>query len=293
MHQKTIRRPCDIEGIGLHSGKDARIRILPAPVNHGIVFRVAGRLGSAELPARAEFVARSKLSTCLAFRRQRICTVEHLLAAVFGLELDNLVIEVEGGEVPVMDGSAIAFVNSLRGAGYTIQPEPKRYIRVLEPVIIQGETRSASLFPSPVPLFSFEIDYPHPAVQAQSRKIHLTPRTFVTEIAQARTFGFEQDLQALLKQGLSRGVSLENCVGLGRDGSVLNPGGLRYPDEFVRHKILDAIGDLALAGFPLLAEYRGVKSGHAINLKLVKALLDRPQGWEWSEPARLSPAQAV
>ena len=293
MHQKTLRRPCEIRGIGLHSGKEAKIRILPAPANHGVVFRVAGIFGSVEIPARAENVTSTRLSTCLGMRRRRVYTVEHLMAAIFGLELDNLIVEVDGGEVPVLDGSALGFVESLRGAGYTIQPEPKRYIRVLEPIVILGNGRSAALHPSPVPLFSFEIDFPHPAVGVQTRRLHLTPRSFVNEIAKARTFGFEQDLEALQKQRLARGVSLQNCVGLGRDGHVMNPDGLRYPDEFVRHKILDAIGDLSLAGFPLLAEYRGVKSGHAINRTLVRALLERTQSWEWDEPARLSQAEAV
>ena len=191
MHQKTLRRPCEIQGIGLHSGKEARIRILPAPVNHGVVFRVGGRFGrTVDIPARTEFVTSTKLSTCLGAWGRRVCTVEHLMAAIFGLELDNLAVEVEGGEVPVMDGSAIAFVSALREAGFTIQAEPKRYIRVLEPIVVEREERSAALYPSPVPLFSFEIDFPHPAVGVQSRRIHLTPRAFVTEIAQARTFGF-------------------------------------------------------------------------------------------------------
>jgi UDP-3-O-[3-hydroxymyristoyl] N-acetylglucosamine deacetylase len=192
-----------------------------------------------------------------------------------------------------MDGSALPFATALREAGFTIQPEPKRYIRLLEPIVIVGENRSAALYPSPVPLFSFEIDYPHPAVGKQAKRVRLTPRAFVQEIAGARTFGFEQDLETLRKERLARGVSLANCVGLGRDGALLNPEGLRYEDEFVRHKILDAIGDLSLAGFPLLAEYRGVKSGHAINRTLVRALLERTRSWEWAEPARLAQAEAV
>jgi UDP-3-O-[3-hydroxymyristoyl] N-acetylglucosamine deacetylase len=293
MHQKTIRRSCEIQGIGLHTGKEARIRILPAPPNHGVVFRVGGRFGSVDIPARSEFVASTRLSTCLGMRGRRVYTVEHLMAAVFGLELDNILIEVDGNEVPVMDGSSIAFVEHLREAGFTIQSEPKRYIRVLKPITILGDDRSAALLPSPVPLFSFEIDFPHPAINVQTKRLHLTPRAFVNELARARTFGFEQDLEKLQKARLARGVSLDNCVGLGRDGHVMNPGGLRYADEFVRHKMLDAVGDLSLAGFPIIAEYRGVKSGHAINRKLVRALLESADGWEWTEPASIEQAEAV
>jgi len=293
MHQKTIRRPCEIQGIGLHTGREARIRLLPAPPDHGIMFRVGGRFGKVDIPARSEFVTSTRLSTCLGKRHRRVYTVEHLMAALFGLELDNLLVEVDGNEVPVMDGSALAFVEHLREAGFTIQPAPKRYIRVLQPITIHGEDRSASLLPSPVPLFSFEIEFPHPAINVQTKRLHLTPRSFVHEIAPARTFGFERDLEKLQKQRLARGVSLDNCVGLGRDGHVMNPGGLRFADEFVRHKILDAIGDLSLAGFPLLAEYRGVKSGHAINRKLVRALLAGTDSWEWAEAATLAQAEAV
>lgn len=293
MHQKTLRRSCEIRGIGLHTGKDAKIVVHPAPADHGVVFRVTRGRKAVDIKARAKYVNRTRLSTCIGRKRREVCTVEHFMAAVYGLEIDNLLVEVEGGEVPVMDGSALPFVNSLRAAGYTVQPVPKRYIRVLEPIVVKGETRTAGLYPSPIPIFSFEIDFDHPAIKVQSRSIPLTPRTFVNEISKARTFGFEKDLQALQRKGLALGVGLENCVGLGRDGSVLNPEGLRYEDEFVRHKILDAIGDLSLAGYPLLAEYRGQKSGHALNLRLVQALLETPENWELIDSGEAPRAQAV
>jgi UDP-3-O-[3-hydroxymyristoyl] N-acetylglucosamine deacetylase len=292
MHEKTVRQPCEIRGIGLHSGKDARIVIHPSPPGHGVRFRLKRRFRAVELPARVEHVKSTKLSTCLGTWWARVCTVEHLMAAFAGLELDNVLVEVEGNEVPVMDGSALPHVEALRAAGFTVQAAPKRIIRVLEPVVIERDDRSAALYPSPVPIFDFEIRFDHPAIQVQSKRLLLTPRSFVTEIAPARTFGFERDLEKLQRENLSRGVSLDNCVGLGQDGRVMNPGGLRFSDEFVRHKILDAIGDLAMAGAPLLAEYRGVKAGHAINRTLVKTLLERKQSWEWAEPATLETAQA-
>ena len=293
MHQKTIRRSCAVHGIGLHSGKDTRIVIHPAPPGHGVRFRLKRRFRDVEIPARVEFVKSTKLSTCLGTWWARVCTVEHLMSALMGLELDNVLVEVQGNEVPVMDGSALPHVEALREAGFTVQPAPRRSIRVLEPIVIERDDRSAALYPSPVPIFDFEIRFDHPAIQVQSKRLHLTPRSFVNEIAPARTFGFERDLAQLQKANLSRGVSLDNCVGLGQDGRVMNPGGLRFADEFVRHKMLDAIGDLAMTGAPLLAEYRGVKAGHAINRTLVKALLERTQSWEWAEPAALESAQAV
>jgi len=292
MHQKTLRRPCEIRGTGLHSGQDTRIVIHPAPPGRGIRFLLKRPFRDVEIPARVKHVKSTRLSTCLGNWWARVCTVEHLMSAFMGLELDNALVQVEGGEVPVMDGSAMPLVEAMRASGFTVQPAPKRYIRVLEPVVIERDDRLAALYPSPVPIFDFEIRFDHPAVQVQTKRLRLSPRTFVTEIAPARTFGFERDLEQLQKERLARGVSLGNCVGLGQDGGIMNPGGLRFPDEFVRHKMLDAIGDLAMAGAPLLAEYRGVKAGHAINRTLVKTLLARAQSWEWAEPADLDSAQA-
>jgi UDP-3-O-[3-hydroxymyristoyl] N-acetylglucosamine deacetylase len=293
MHEKTLRRPCEIRGIGLHTGQEARIVIYPAPPRHGISFRVKRRFGDLEIPARAQYVKRTKLSTCLGRWGTRVCTVEHLMSAFVGLELDNAVVEVWGGEVPVMDGSAMPLVEAMRATGFAVQPVAKRYIRVLEPVVIEQADRSAALLPCPVPIFDFEIRFNHPAIDVQTKRLLMTPRSFVTEIAPARTFGFEEDLARYQRENLSHGVSLDNCVGLGSDGRIMNPEGLRYPDEFVRHKILDAIGDLAMAGSPLLAEYRGIKAGHALNHSLVMALLDRKQAWEWIEAQELGTAEAV
>lgn len=280
MHQKTLRKPIEIGGIGLHSGKDVRITLQPAPIDHGIVFRVDNDGRIADIPAKAEFVTRTRLSTCLGRDGIQVCTVEHLLAAVVGLEIDNLLIEVDGCEVPVMDGSAAPYATRIRHAGFKIQPAPRQYLRLLKPIRLEEGDICAELRPSNTPVYYCKIDFDHPAVGVQELRVELDPDTFVAEVAKARTFGFEEDIQTLREQGLALGGGLQNAVGLGRDGTVLNPEGLRYDDEFVRHKILDAVGDMALAGVPLLAEYRGVKSGHTHNLKLVQTLLAHPDKWE-------------
>ena len=254
--------------------------LLPAPADSGVVFRVNDKGRQVEIPARPEFVTSTQLSTTLAHDGLEVGTVEHVLAALTGLGIDNAVVLTQGSEIPAMDGSAQPFVARILEAGLQVQTAPKRYIRLLEPVAVEEEDKFAGLFPAFAPMFAVTIDFPHPVVQSQSFKMRLTPRNFSAEVARARTFGFEEDLQQLQARGRALGVSLENAVGLGKDGSVLNRDGLRYADEFVRHKVLDAIGDLSLLGFPLLAEYRGIKSGHTLNLKLMQALAQRPESWE-------------
>lgn len=292
MHQKTLRKPCEIRGIGLHSGREAWIALHPAPADHGVVFRLHQDGRVVELPARARHVTRTHLSTCLGHDGARVDTVEHLLAALAGLEVDNVLVEVQGGEVPVLDGSSQPFVTRLRAAGLKPLSAPKRFLRLLEPIRLGDGDREAALYPSAEPAYFCSIDFAHPAVGRQALALRLSPRTFVDELAAARTFGFEEDLYRLRRRGLALGGSLHNAVGLGRDGSVLNPEGLRFADEFVRHKLLDAVGDLALAEYPILAEYRGVKAGHSLNLQLVQTLLERPGLWEMVESAGQPKAQA-
>ena len=293
MHQKTLRKASKIGGIGLHTGKDVRIVLHPAPADHGIVFRIHSGGTTIDVPARAEYVTRTRLGTCLGRNDVQVCTVEHLLAALVGMEIDNVLIEVRGGEIPVMDGSSQPFVSRIRHAGIRIQPAPRRFLRVVKPLTLAENGVSAALMPSAEPVYGCLIDFDHPAVRQQELKVTLTPESFNAEVAKARTFGFEEDIQVLRRQGLALGAGLQNAIGLGQDGCVLNPEGLRYPDEFVRHKILDAIGDLALAGLPLLGEYRGVKSGHTINHKLVQALLANPANWEVVQFTEYPSAEAV
>ncbi|MEE8395486.1 MAG: UDP-3-O-acyl-N-acetylglucosamine deacetylase [bacterium] len=280
MQQQTLRSPCLIHGIGLHSGKDASISLLPAPVDTGIVFRVNTGKRQVKIPARREFVTSTVLNTGLGCDEVAIGTVEHLLAALAGLEVDNAVILTHGEEIPAMDGSAQPFVARILEVGQQMQAAPRRFLKILRPVEVTDGDKFARLAPSKVPVFSATVEFPHPVVGTQSFKVEVTPEAFVGELAAARTFGFEEELQALHARGLALGAGLQNAVGLGRDGTVLNEDGLRYPDEFVRHKILDAIGDMSLTGFPILAEYQGYKSGHTLHLKLLQALADQRDHWE-------------
>jgi UDP-3-O-[3-hydroxymyristoyl] N-acetylglucosamine deacetylase len=280
MQQTTLRAPCHLYGIGLHTGKPTQMTLLPAPPDTGVWFRLFAGGRQVEFPATHEAVVRTTLSTCLGRDGLEVCTVEHLLAALAGMEIDNVVIETEGSEVPAMDGSAQPFVARIMEVGRKVQPAPRRYIKVLAPILVEAGDKHAGLYPSVTPAYSFLIDFENPGIQTQSLKVFLTPQTFVAQLAKARTFGFIADLKSLQRKGLALGAGLENAVGLDPQGAVLNPDGLRYRDEFVRHKILDAIGDLSLAGTPILAEYRGLKSGHQLNHRLVQRMVELPDHWE-------------
>jgi UDP-3-O-[3-hydroxymyristoyl] N-acetylglucosamine deacetylase len=292
MYQSTLRAPCKIRGVGLHSGQCTGITLLPAPVNSGVVFRVKEGERQVDIPARSEYVVGTMLNTTLGREDQQVCTVEHLLAALAGLEIDNAIVVTDGHEIPAMDGSAQPFVARIMEVGRKVQPALRQYLRMLEPVFVQDGDRFAGLYPAATTAFVFSIDFDHPAIQTQSYRVRPTPQTFVAELARARTFGFIEDLEDLQQQGLARGAGVDNAVGLSREGKVLNAEGLRYPDEFVRHKILDAIGDLSLAGYPILGEFRGVKSGHRLHNRLLAALSQQPACWELIAPGVHS-AQAV
>ena len=280
MQQYTLRAPCHVYGTGLHTGQATQVTLLPAPPDTGIRFRVFAGGRQVEFPATHESVVRTNLSTCLGRDGVEVCTVEHLLAALAGLEIDNAMIESEGPEVPAMDGSAQPFVARIMEVGRKMQSAPRRYIKVLAPIQVEAGDKHAGLYPSVAAAFSFLIEFDNPGIQTQSLKLVLTPQTFVAQLAKARTFGFVEDLQSLQRKGLALGAGLDNAVGLDPQGSVLNPDGLRFKDEFVRHKILDAIGDLSLAGAPILAEYRGIKSGHQLNHQLLRRMVAQPEHWE-------------
>ena len=280
MRQFTLRAPCHIYGTGLHTGQPTQITLLPAPPDSGVWFRVFSGGRQVEFPATHESVVRTTLSTCLGRDGLAVCTVEHLLAALAGLGVDNVIVETEGAEVPAMDGSALPFVARIMEVGRAMQAAPRRYLKVLAPIQVETGDKQAGLYPAASPTYSFLIDFDNPGIQTQSLKVFLTPQTFVAQLAKARTFGFVEELQNLQHRGFALGAGLDNAVGLGADGAVLNPGGLRFKDEFVRHKILDAIGDLSLAGAPILAEYRGVKSGHQLNHRLLKRMMEQTERWE-------------
>ena len=264
MHQRTIREPTSVSGIGLHSGKLVHIVIAPAPPDSGIVFRVAGN--AEPIPAAPESVVDSHYATTVGRNGTRIQTVEHLLAAASGLGIDNLDVTVDGTEIPAADGSAKPFVALLTAAGRATQAAPRRRIVVPHPIRVGTGERWIQIVPCDVFRISYTLDHEHPAIGTLALSCVPTERMFVEDFAPARTYGFLKDLGRLRRNGLARGGSLENAIVLGQRG-VLN--GLRYRDEFVRHKILDLIGDLALLGRPVVGHVIARNAGHDLNFQLV------------------------
>ncbi|MDW8478971.1 MAG: UDP-3-O-acyl-N-acetylglucosamine deacetylase [Xanthomonadales bacterium] len=273
--QRTLRQPVQATGTGLHTGEPVRIRIAPAPPDTGIVFRRGDLAAPHDIPARIDYVAGSSRATTLEREGQRVGTVEHLLAAFVGLGVDNALVEVFGPEVPIMDGSAGAFVFLLQAAGIVEQAVPRRVLEIREPVEVRDGDRLARLEPGPGLEIVFEIEYDHPLARGERARaaVVVAPPAFVAEIARARTFGFAHELETLRAARLIRGGTLGRALLLD-DRGVVNPEGLRWPDELVRHKILDAIGDLALLGLPIRGRYLGRKAGHALNHRLLRAVLE-------------------
>ena len=267
MRQQTIRRSVALEGIGLHSGKPVRITLSPAPPDSGIVFR-AGPDGQ-PIPAAPESVVDSHYATTIGKNGCRIQTVEHLMAAAAGLGVDNLAVEVDGVEVPAMDGSAKPFVALLHAAGRTPQSARRRPVSIPLPIRVGGGNRWIQIVPAPELRISYTLDNDHPAIGTQARSCVPTEESFVTEYAPARTYGFLKDLGAMRKHGLALGGSLDNAIVVGKRGTL---NGLRYRDEFVRHKVLDLIGDLALLGRPIRGHVIARNAGHALNFELVVAV---------------------
>ena len=283
IEQTTLRSEIDCEGIGLHSGAAVTMRLKPADAETGITFVRADLSGAAaELPARFDAVTHTMLGTNVSNDAgASVATIEHLMSALFGLGVDNARIEVNGPEIPIMDGSSGDFVDLIDRAGLKKQAVPRRFLEISDVVEVGDETKSARLEPADQSKFSFEIDFPNPVIGQQSFELSLSPDTYRTQIGKARTFGFFKDAEALRAAGLALGAGLENTIVVD-DHKILNPEPLRFPDEFVRHKILDAIGDLALAGGPLRGRYVGVKAGHALNNELLSALFARPEAFKWT-----------
>ncbi len=279
MHQWTTRKQVALEGVGLHSGKNARIVVSPAPANSGIVFHVAGQ--SEAIPAAPESVVDSNYATTVGKNGARVQTVEHLLAAAAGLGIDNMHVEVDGPEIPACDGSAKPFVAALMSAGRVQQSAKRRPVKIPYPIQVGSGSRWLQIVPADRFRISYTLDHEHPAIGTQVVTCTPTERCFVEEFAAARTYGFLDDLGLMRKNGLARGGSLENAVVVGKHG-VLN--GLRYRDEFVRHKVLDLIGDLALLGRPVLGHVIARNGGHGMNLELVHAV-QRAAGLERSAAA--------
>lgn len=279
--QRTLKNTIRATGVGLHSGKKVYLTLKPAPVDTGIVFCRADLDPMVEIPARAENVGETTLSTTLMKDGVRIDTVEHLLSAMAGLGIDNARIELSCSEVPIMDGSAGPFVFLIQSAGLEEQEAPKRFIRIKKEVSVEDNGKKATFLPFDGFKVSFEIDFDHPAFKkhTQSATIDFSSTTFVKEVSRARTFGFMREIEYLRSKDLTLGGSLENAIVVGDDG-VMNEDGLRYEDEFVKHKILDSIGDLYLLGHSLVGEFIGFKSGHALNNKLLRTLISQPDAWE-------------
>ncbi len=285
LRQRTIKQMVRTIGVGLHSGTKVELTLRPAAADSGIVFRRVDLDPVVEFAASAMAVGDTRMASVLVKDGARVSTVEHLMSAAAGLGIDNLVIDVSAEEIPIMDGSAASFVFLLQQAGVLEQDTAKKFIRVLETVEVrsgQGASEKwARLCPHDGFKLDFFIEFNHPAVDGsvQRAQVDFGKVSYVHDVARARTFGFMQDVESLRGMGLARGGSLENAIVMD-EYRILNSGGLRYEDEFVRHKILDAIGDLYLVGHPLLASYEAHKAGHAMNNQLLLALLARPAAYE-------------
>ena len=267
--------------MGLHTGDKVLLTLCPAPVDTGIVFRRTDLNPVAEIPARADLVGETTLSTCLIHGEARVSTIEHLLSAMAGLGVDNAYVDVTAPEIPIMDGSAAPFVFLLQSAGIVEQHAAKKFIRVRKEVTVTDGDKTASFLPLEGFKISFGIDFDHPVFKhrAATTEIDFSTTSFVREVSRARTFGFVEEIEYLRSKGLARGGSMDNAVVID-DYKVLNQGGLRYDDEFVKHKVLDAVGDLYLLGYSLIGEYRAFKSGHALNNQALRTLIANKDAWE-------------
>jgi UDP-3-O-[3-hydroxymyristoyl] N-acetylglucosamine deacetylase len=269
--ETTLHRPVDVSGVGLHSGVPVTIRVTPAPPSTGLVF-IRTDLDRFAIPASWRHVARVSYATSLMRQGVLISTTEHLLSTFYSLGIDNAYIEIDNLEVPILDGSGLPFVELIRAAGIRYYRRQKRYIRIKRPVTIEDRGKRITILPADTFRLTCDIDFPHPMVGKQAVEHDVTPEWYAEQIAPARTFGFEDDLEAMRNMGLIRGANLENAICFTPD-SVLNPGGLRFPDECCRHKALDLIGDLALVGRPLLGHVIAERAGHAMHAALVNRIM--------------------
>ena len=280
--QRTLKSSVSVTGVGLHSGEKVTLGLRPAPVNTGIVFRRVDVKPAEEICARADLVHDTRLSTCMEQGGVRIATIEHLMSALAGLGVDNAYVDLDSAEVPIMDGSAGTFVFLLQSAGIVEQSAAKKFIRIKKPVEVKQGDKWVRFEPHHGYKLTFTINFSHP-VFANTRQhitVDLGEESYVRDISRARTFGFTQDVEYMRAQGLALGGSLDNAIVMD-DYRVLNADGLRFEDEFVKHKVLDAIGDLYLLGHPLIGAFSGYKSGHALNNALLRELLADEQAWEY------------
>ena len=281
LQQRTITNSIKAMGVGLHSGKKVILELLPAPTDSGINFIRSDLEPNVEIPAIFEHVGDTTLSTTLYKKGSRIATIEHLLSAIAGLGVDNCIIKVNGPEIPIMDGSAGPFVFLIQSAGITQQDKIKKFIKVKKEVKVERGDSFAAIKPFDGFKVSFTIEFDDPTINkyASTSSIDFSSTSFVKEVCRARTFGSTKDLDYLQSQDLALGASVANAIAIGEDG-IVNEEGLRFDDEFVKHKMLDAIGDLYLLGHNLIGQFTGYKSGHSLNNELLRKILDSEDAWE-------------
>jgi UDP-3-O-[3-hydroxymyristoyl] N-acetylglucosamine deacetylase len=281
LRQRTLKSLVSASGVGLHTGQKVRITLRPAPADTGIVFRRIDLASPVDIPARADMVGETRLSSCLVREGAKIYTVEHLMSALGGLGIDNAYVDIDASELPIMDGSASPFVLLIQQAGVVEQAAAKKFLRVLRRVEVTDGDKWARLEPYEGYKLSFSIEFRHPVIERSTQAVetNFAETSYLKEIARARTFGFMHEVEELRDSGLALGGGLDNAVVLD-EYRVLNAEGLRFADEFIRHKLLDAIGDLYLLGRPLLGAFSAHKSGHALNNRLLRAVLAQPGALE-------------
>jgi len=281
IRQRTLKNIIRATGVGLHTGEKIYLTLRPAAIDTGIVFRRVDLDTPVDIPARPEYVGDTQLCTTVCRDGTRVSTVEHLLSALAGLGIDNAYIDLSAAEVPIMDGSAGPFVFLIQSAGIEEQNAPKKFVRIKHPVVVEEDDKWVKFEPFDGFKVSFSIDFDHPVFQTHTRTAELdfSTTSFVKEVSRARTFGLLKDVERLRESNLALGGSLDNAVVVD-DYRILNEDGLRYEDEFVKHKILDAVGDLYLLGHSLIGAFSGYKSGHALNNRLLRALLADEAAWE-------------
>jgi len=276
--QQTLGNKATFSGIGLHSGKPINLTLRPAEPGTGIVFHRVDLSPLVSIEARAANVVNTRLSTTIGNAQATVSTIEHLMAALYGCGIDNAHVDISGPEVPIMDGSAASFVEGILKAGTKVSNKPRKFLVLKKPVTVTDGDKKISIIPSRHYKITFDMQFAHQAVRSQTRTMVYTQQGFADEIAAARTFGFLAEVEMLKAHGLALGGSLDNAIVIGEEG-VLNPEGLRYSDEFVRHKILDTVGDLALIGHRLIGHVKSAKGGHDMNNKLALELMKRPEAF--------------
>jgi UDP-3-O-[3-hydroxymyristoyl] N-acetylglucosamine deacetylase len=282
VRQRTLKKPVEVTGIGLHTGEKVRLALRPAPANSGITFRRVDLSPVVEIHAEARLVHDTRLSTCLEADGARVATIEHLMSAFAGLGIDNAYVDLTSAEVPIMDGSAGTFIFLLQSAGLEEQPAPKKFVRIKKTVEVRDGDKWVRFEPYNGFRLDFTINFPHPVIAntKQTVTVDLNEHSYIRDISRARTFGFMHEFEAMRAQGRALGGNLDNAIVMD-EFRVINPEGLRSEDEFVKHKVLDAIGDLYLIGYPLIGAFSGFKSGHALNNALLRKLVEDESAWEF------------